>query len=257
METNVSFNGNDLQTASILTAEIAHEGIPTKDAQAYALAHANKSALPFINYPSKTITLRGKLVGTSITNLDGLIDTFNAYFNTKDGNLDIDYNSGTRRYICTLDSMELDRPGGLAFANFTLVFICTQPFGQATSATTANTESNQTGATDTFTHTYVGSAPYQLPVITITYDSVTAGGSYVSVTNNANGQGIMVIDHTFIAADVLEIDCKNRTVKINGTEVDFLGSFPELPPGSQQLNYADGFSARQFDITITYYPLYL
>ncbi len=257
METNVTFNSNDLQTEYIITADIAHFSIPQKDAQAYALAHANKSALPFINYPGKMITITGKLLGDGVTDLDSRIDTFKNYFHTKDGNLDIDYNSGTRRYVCTLVGLDIDRPGGLAYANFTAQFFCTIPFGMATSATTANTENNMTGATDSWTHSYVGTAPYQLPVVTITIDSGTGLDGHLTISNNANGQGITIIGQTFVATDVIVIDSKNRTVKLNGTEIDFLGSFPELAPGSQQINYADGFTTRQFDITITYVPLYM
>ncbi len=159
--------------------------------------------------------------------------------------------------MCTLVGLDIDRPGGLAYANFTAQFFCTIPFGMATSATTANTENNMTGATDSWTHSYVGTAPYQLPVVTITIDSGTGLDGHLTISNNANGQGITIIGQTFVATDVIVIDSKNRTVKLNGTEIDFLGSFPELAPGSQQINYADGFTTRQFDITITYVPLYM
>lgn len=257
MSTGITFNSNSLQTANIHTADIDHGGMPEKDANLYPLAHANKSVIPLTNYPSRVIRISGKIIGSSIADLDSRIDTFKQYFVEQDKNLDIDYNGSTRRYIATVKRLEISRPGGLFYTNFSIDFICSQPFGQATTATTANTETNQTGATDTFTHTYLGTAPYQLPVITITIDSVTAGDGHITLSNNANNQGITVIGQTFVAADVLEIDSKNRTVKLNGTEIDFLGSFIEIAPGSQQINYEDGFTARQFDITIAYYPLYL
>lgn len=255
--TNVAFDANDLQTANIVTAEIQHGSIPRKDAKMYAFAHANRSAIPFINYPSRTVVLRGKVLGSSIADLDSRLDTFRGYFVGKDKNLDIDYNGSTRRYIATLSGLSIERPGNLAYANFVAEFECTHPFGQNTSASTANSESGLTAGTDTFSHTYLGSAPFQLPVITITINSVTGGGGHISVVNDDNDQGITVVGQTFVATDVLVIDCDQRIVTLNGDEIDYLGAFIELPPGLQQLNYEDGFSARNFDITITYNPLWL
>lgn len=254
--TTLTFAGNNLQTSNIITAEIDHHGIPFKDAVMYPLAHSNRSALPYINYPHKVITIRGKLSYSTLALLDAAIDTFKGYFNTEDGNLDIGYSGGTRRYIATAVSVNIDRPGGLAWANFEVIFHCIYPFGRATTATTFASEDNITNATDSWTHTVIGSAPYQLPVIAMAFDSVTDGDAFVRFTNNANGQGITVIGQTFEAADELVIDSYNRKVTLNSAEIDFIGAFMELSPGSTQINYADGFSARQFDIDIEYYPLY-
>ena len=254
--TNITFDGNDLQTANILTASIDHESIPVKDAKIYGFAHANRSAIPFINYPSRVIRVSGKVIGSSIADLDSRLDTFRGYFRDKDSNLDIDYNSSTRRYIATLNALSIERPGGLTFANFSAEFVCTQPFGQNTSTTSALSATGRTSATYADVHAFLGSAPFQLPVITITINSVTGGDSFLSFTNDANDQGITIVAE-FAASDVIEIDCKNRTVKINGTEVDFLGAFPEFEPGSQTMDYADGFSARNFNIDVDYYPMFL
>lgn len=257
MSTTITFDSNDLQTSSILTADIAHESIPEKDAKLYALAHANRSVIPFVSYPARKIKLSGQVIGTGISNLDSVLDTFRGYFRGKDKNLDIGYAGGTRRYIATLNALSIDRPGGLHFANFNAELVCTQPFGKATSATTALTANNRTLSGYTDAHTFLGTAPYQLPVITISIDSVTGGTGYMFFGNSANNQGITITGQTFVATDVIEIDCENKTVKLNGTEIDFLGAFPEFEPGAQSMSYSDGFTTRQFDITVTYYPLYL
>lgn len=257
MSTNITFDSNDLQTASILTAEIQHSSIPTKDAKMYALAHANRSVIPFVSYPNRTIRVAGKLVAASITALDALEDTFKAYFRGKDKNIDIDYNSGTRRYIGTLNALSLDRPGGLQYANFEAEFLCTYPFGRNTSATTALTATGRTNSAYTDAHTFLGTAPYQLPLITISITTVTGGTGHVSFGNNANGQGITITGQTFVDGDVIEIDCEEKTVKLNDEEIDFLGAFPEFEPGNQTFSYSDGFTTRDFDITVTYYPMWL
>lgn len=257
MAQNVIFDGNDIQTDNILISEVNHENIPTKDAVLYALAHANKSSIPFVNYPQRGISLTGKVIGSSIADLDSRLDTFRSYFTDKDSNLDIDYNGTTRRYIATLNALSITRPFGLVHANFVAQFLCTQPFGQNTSTTSAASANNVTTASATYNHTFLGTAPFQLPVITITIDAVTGGTGHLTIKNGANDQGITIVGQTFSATDVIEIDCKNRTVKLDGAEIDFLGAFPEFAPGSQDIEYEDGFTTRTYDINAVYYPMWL
>lgn len=256
MATSISFDGNDLQTANILTADISHANLPAKDAAMFALANSNRSTIPNINYPNKVIRISGKIIGSTIADLDSRLDTFRGYFRGQDKNLDIGYNGSTRRYIATLNSINIDRPGGLQWAEFSIEFVCTQPFGRNTASTSALSATGRTLASYTDSHTFIGTAPYQLPVVTITLTAVTGGNSFMSFTNSGNGQGITIIDQTFVNGDVVVIDSENLSVKLNGIEIDFLGAFPEFEVGSQDFSYNDGFTTRTFDIDVDYYPLY-
>lgn len=257
MAINVSFDGNSLQTANITVTGTDHENIPEKDAKMYALAHANRSILPLVNYPRRVVHLSGNLKDTTVANLDSRIDLFKSYFIGNGKNLDIDYNGTTRRYVGTVNTLKIQRPKGLTLATYDIEIWCTNPFGANTSATTANTSSSITTASANYTHTYLGTAPIQQPIITITINSGTGLDGFLRVVNNATGQGITIIGQTFVAADVVVIDVKNRIVTKNGVEIDFIGAFPELPPGSQTLAYSDGFTTRNYNITVTYTPLFL
>lgn len=257
MATGITFDSNSLQTSSILTADISHESIPVKEAKLYNLAHANASKIPYVSYPSRSIRIAGKVIGTSIADLDSKLDSFRAYFIGTDKNLDIDYNGSTRRYIATVNGLSIDRPGGLQYAKFEAEFMCTQPFGRNTAATTALTAAGRTLSGYTDLHTFLGTAPYQLPVITITITAVTGGTGAVTFANSANSQGVTITGQTFVATDVIEIDCLNKTIKKNGVAIDFLGAFPEFAPGSQSMTYSDGFTTRTFTILVTYFPMYL
>lgn len=259
----ITFDSNDLQSYSrttlvgILTNGIEHTNLPAKDASLYGLANTNQSVIPYVGYPSKAIVVSGVIVGSTSANLDSRIDSFKAYFLGKDKNLDIEYNGTTRRYVATANTISVVRQQKALFATFQIEFICTLPFGKNSSATTALSASGRTLSGYTDPYTFLGSAPFQLPVITITYSAVTDGASFVSFGNNANGQGITITDQTWVAADVLEIDVANRTVKKNGVEIDFLGAFPEFAPGAQNFSYSDGFTARTFAITVSYYQMWL
>ncbi len=138
--TNIAFSSFSLQsfdgTRGIITESIEHAGKSAKRAQMYALAHANASIIPFVEYPNKPIQVDGVIIGTTIADCDAQIDLFNSYLLAQNGNLDIDYNGSTRRYIATATNIDVNRPGGLAWASFSVTFTCTQPFGQDVAATT-------------------------------------------------------------------------------------------------------------------------
>lgn len=259
----ITFDTNNLQNfnyatrVGIITNSIEHTNLPTKDAALFGLANTDRSVIPYVGYPSKAITIGGVIVGSTSADLDSRIDSFKAYFLGKDKNLDIEYNGTTRRYCATANSISVIRQQKSLYATFEVQFVCTLPFGKNTTATTALNQSGRTLSGYTDPYTFLGTAPFQLPVFTITYAAVTGGAAYVQIGNNANGQSIMITDQTWIAGDVLEIDVANRTVKKNGSEIDFLGAFPEFAPGAQTFSYSDGFTTRTLTELVTYYPMWL
>ena len=255
----ISFNSNSLQTSNIVTNSIKHIGGPDVDALTSVLANANKSTIDGIYYPSKVITIGGSIIGSSVSDCETKVDTFKSYLAGKvNKNLDIGYGSGTRRYIVTPTKVsDLDQIGEVNHVEFTVEFTCSQPFGKATSESTILSDTGRTNSNYSDNYTFAGTAPIQLPVITITLNSVTDGdNNYITIGNNATGQQL-IINRTFADDDVIEIDCYNKTVKVNNSEVDFTGSFPEFETGSQYLDYADGFTDRDFDIEAVYVPLYM
>lgn len=263
MNGDLSFNSNDLQTFNpttqlgINTNVIEHTNLPDKVAEMFAKADANQSVIPTTNYPSKKIQIGGTIHGSSAADLDDRIDTFKGYFNGKDKNLDINYGSGVRRYIATLNTMSVQRQQKAFYATFSIEFICSQPFGVDTSTTSLINSLNYTSGSLTSAPTVGGSAPYQLPVFTITIDALTGSGDYVKISNDNTNQDIMVYGVGLQAGDVIEIDCFNRTVKLNDTEIDYYGTFLELEPGASSITYVDGFDTRTVDIVATYYKRWL
>lgn len=269
MATNITYNGNSLQgtvsgSFQIITSDIDHFSNPDKSAKMYPLSHANKSVIPFISYPSRTIKVSGYLIDTSIANLDADIDTFKSWFAAvQDAALVIDYNGGSRQYTATANKVKVTRPVGLQYAKFELEFECTNPFGLATSSTTLiNGGSGGAGNARTLNQyndslTFGGSAPTQEPVIQITLTAVSdANGGYIFVGNGSNGQGITV-NRSWSNGDVLIVDCSQKTVTVNGNNVAFSGAFPQFAPGAATLTYTDNFTSRTMNENVTYTPYYL
>ena len=256
--TSVSFDSNSLQTTWINTSQIRHENMPTKIAIPYIVAHSNGSAIPFSEYSSKVVTLVSTITGTSISDTDSKIDTFKGYFAAELKNLDIDYAGTTRRYIATCTDIQVDRPDGLTHATITTTLLCLFAFGQNVAPTTAVNATARTSATYSDAVTIIGSAPQQLPVATITLVSFTGTGSRtMSFGNNNNGQQLTVTRSSWTAGDVVQIDCVNKVVAVNGLVVDYTGAFIELPPGAQVIGYSDSFTARSINYDVSYYARYL
>lgn len=263
MDGNLSYDSNSLQTynrgtkVGINTNLIDHTDIPQAVAELMALADTDGSVIPDINYPSRSVKIGGTIHGSTQADLDSRIDTFKGYFRGKDKNLDITYAGSTRRYIATKNSVGIIRQQKVLWATFAVEFICTNPFGLDTSATSLISSLNYTSATLTSTPTIGGTAPYQLPVFTITIDALTGAGDYIQISNGLNTQEMLLYGLGLEAGDVIVIDCVNRTVTLNDIEVDYTGTFLVLEPGASSITYTDGFTTRTVDITATYVKRYL
>jgi len=259
----LTFNANNLQDfnittqVGIITNVINHTSIPEKIAELFTKADANGSVIPSINYPTKRISIGGIIKGSSQDNLDTRIDAFKAYFNGKDKNLDIDYAGSTRRYIATANSIGVSREQKALYATFTIEFICTNPFGLDISATSIINQAAYTSATFNATPTITGSAPYQLPIFTITINALTGTGDYIQISNDNNNQQIMLYGLGLAANDVVVIDCANRVVTVNDLPVDYFGTFLEVELGASSITYTDGFATRSVDIDGEYIKRYL
>lgn len=259
MNGDLTFDVIDLQTYStttrvgIVTNRIEHTNIPDKIATLYAKADADGSSIPAINYPSKKVVIGGTIHGSSQSDLDTRIDAFKGYFNTKNGNLDIAYGASTRRYIATANTVSVIRQQKTLWATFAVEFICTNPFGlDITNTDLWAAKTTFTDPTFTETPTIGGSAPFQLPVFTITINSLTGSGDYVQISNDNNNQEILIYQQGLTAGDVIVIDCANRVVTINGVESDYYGTFLELEPGAASITYTDGFTTRDVDVSGVY-----
>lgn len=263
MNGELTYNSNDLQTfnpvtrVGINTNVIKHTDVPEAVAELYIIANANDSDVPNEDYPSRRIVLGGTIHGSSQADLDSRIDTFKGYFAIRKKNLDITYGSSARRYVVLkANSVGIDRMDKALFATFSVELIA-KPFGTDITATSIINQANYTSATYSATPTIGGTAPYQLPVFTITIDALTGAGDYLQVSNDTNNQQILIYGQGIVAGDVVVIDSVNRTVKVSGRSVEYSGTFLELQPGANSITYTDGFTTRQVDIVAEYYKRYL
>jgi hypothetical protein len=78
----------------------------------------------------------------------------------------------------------------------------------------------------------------------------------ITIENDTTGQAISV-ERVWTKTDVLELDVANKTVKVNGTAVDYSGAFPYFAPGTHDLIISSDFSVYKLTVTVDYYKRYL
>ncbi len=259
MDGNVTYNGNSLQTynastrVGIITNKIKHTDAPNSVGDVSIIANASDSEVPTNEYPNKSIQISGSIQGSTQADLDARIDTFKSYFNKRYKNLDIVYSSGTRRYVVMKpNTIAFDRRNVVLFADFNIELFC-KPFGTDIVATNIANSVGVTGASNTYAPTIGGTAPFQLPIITITVTALTGAGDYITISNDANGQQMTLTGLLIAAGNVIVVNGLTRKVTLNGTEVDYSGTFLELEPGPQSFTITDGFTTRTKTILIEYY----
>lgn len=254
----VSFNGFDLASNVIGLAVVASNPYraPNRDLSVSHLANTDKSALSSVYMIDKKINVTVEIGRTTRELFDASIDQLYTILQTKEAALVCSYGSTTRQWTATLNNVSVEENLG-GYGTIELEFQCSDPAGYDVSSTPLFS-SARTGSTATENFVFGGTAEWQWPVITITLTAVTPTDSTqsITITNPATGQAITVT-RAWVAADVLQIDVKNRTVKVNGNEVAFSGAFPEWVPGAGTLQYTDTLTTRTVTIAGSYYKRYM
>ena len=254
--TNITYNSYDLQDSAIVASEIGDgSGFRRKISPQSKIRRAGV-VVTDDTFETKIIPVMGTIFGTSLSNLDSLIDDFNAAMAVKDKNLDIDYEGGTRRYVATPRNFNIDRPIRGNWAKYRVDFLVTE-YGKDTSSSSLLTSNNNTTSGGTHAITVDGSAPEQYLTITIDLNTFTGAAiNTVTVGNNETGQAVS-ISRAWTGTDTLVIDVENQRVKVEGVEVDYSGAFPEFVAGPETISYDDDFTARNYNINATYFKRWL
>ncbi len=66
------------------------------------------------------------------------------------------------------------------------------------------------------------------------------------------GDYSILIGTVIVGDEVIVVDAENKTVTVDGVNTYYMGYFPTLPPGSQDIVYTDSMDDRQLDLSMTY-----
>lgn len=249
----VLFNSVDLTTLpGFEIFKIDHHKRPVRVSNWQKLARSDGKKLVNSEYSERVITISGVLRGTSRANYEANRDNLFLYLEPQEATLRIPQSGGNRDYTATVDDIDYsDEPQG-GLAPIVLKFVCSNPpYGRDTSTTTS-VNTRFTGSSKANTFVAVGGSKPALPVLTVTLNSGSGLTSkYIQLTNSTTGK-LIKVTRTWVAGDVLVIDCENKTVKVNGAAVDYTGVFPSWNPTDTQLQYDDTLTTRDVTLTMVY-----
>lgn len=249
----VSFNGVQLSSITGLTVLATNPyEFPRRDLNLNNIAQTDKSTLASAFYDERIITISVGIGRTTRDLAEASRDSLMAILQAEEGELQLTQAGVQRKYICTLGDVVV-RMGGGAYLHLDLIFNCSDRFGYDIADTQLLLVSGSTLKIRSDSLSVDGTAPFQLPVITITFSAIS-GGTLTTVNVGNATLGLMVsITRTWTTNDVLQIDCYNGTVKVNGTEVEWTGALPILQRGINWLSYSDNFvTSRTYTTLVTY-----
>ena len=254
MSTQIQFDGYDLQDANIVSSRGQHTQYPDRQIDTLRRSRENDFKILGNYFIQKRILVEGIIKDTNANDLRDKIDDMKKNLTGQDKNLDIDYGSGTRRYVASVERLEVEEQHfNITFVKYSVVFLC-HAFGQGTTEITRSLL-NITGQTTDSEATIDGTA-VNLPVVRITVNSET-DMRLIRFTNTTIDEFIE-IETAFSAADVINIDCDQKEVTLNGDPINFTGIFPTFIAGVNgwKIEVSDT-GAFQITVAIIYTPNYM
>jgi len=209
----------------------------------------------------KPIRIKGTLRGTSYSNLLSNIATFSAYLRGSLPKEFIRYGLTDRYYLVKCKSIpvpEID----VNFATYEFTLNCADPFAYDTTATTDSQTITTSGTTYIVAN---GGHTYAFPVITITFNQAQ---THIYIANNTIVDSVanrFDISRAFSSGDELEIDCKNGTIKLNGSASyagfgeggSELAEWIMLATGNNELEVGSTDATINVDVDIEFEKVYL
>lgn len=254
MATQIQFDSYDLQDANIVSSRGQHTQYPDRQIDILRKSRDNDFVMLGNYFILKRIIVEGTIKETTADLLRDKIDDMKKNLTGQDKNLDIDYGSGTRRYLATVESLDIDEQYyNKTFVKYRVVFLC-HAFGRGTTEITRSL-TNITGATTDSEATIDGTA-VNLPIVRITVNSET-DMRLIRFTNTTTDEFIEV-ETTYSAGDVLNINCQDKEVLLNDNSIDFIGIFPTFIAGVNgwKVEVSDT-GAFQLTVEIIYTPNYM
>lgn len=254
---NTLFNGVDLNTLPYFEVDsILPDTAPDMIISSSKLVRNDGMKLYNREYGGRSITLIGHFSAPDRSTYHSSRDTLLRYLQPQEATLRLPINNDSREYTATVQETIFSDVGG-GYGAVTINFFCADPFGYDVNLRTVVNGTTTTSATNTFSLSEtVGGSYSALPFITITVASISGGtGKYIDVANE-DGDNIR-ITRDWVLNDVLTLDMKLKQAKVNGTLVDYTGTFWGFSVGDTGFDYEDNFTTRTIGMQVLYKRRYL
>lgn len=253
----VTYNGHDLTAIPFVEIDRREiHAVPKRNIKTEYLARNDGEKIMRAFYGSRTIEILGHIYAPDRATLETARDALMAYLIIPNSALVVDYGVSSRLFNCTVDNTIFTEVTA-GFTQFTISFVCSDPFGYDTATSSISFTSPITTASSDQNITLGGSWLAE-PIITLTLSSGTGlTNKTINVTNTATGEFIGV-QRTWVAGDILQINSSTKVVTVNSVSVDYNGVFPKwqpIVPGV--LRYTDDLTTRSVVIAGTYVKRYI
>lgn len=258
---NVLFNSVDLSAlTNILINNVALESSPERNIMRYPLARSEAQVQVGAFFTNRDITVIGKVIATDENTFQQNRSTLMQNLTAQNANLDIIIGTSVQRFIATMANVIFsDSSGG--FGSFVITFKTRDPFGIDPNLAPALAPTTITTQPDTQNLASIGGNYEMLPKITAQLNSgsgFNASTNYMKFTNVVTGKHIL-ITRAFGVAELVEIDCFNKTIQVNRVDTDFSGNIlmPFAIGSGGQIKYEDNFTTRNVTLKVEYFKRFI
>lgn len=252
---SIYFDGVDLASISgVSIYNFKVNSLPKRQLTLHKIANKDLSILTRAEYATKEIVVYANICGTSRGETEQILLNLKTALQPHNKQLTVSQYGETVNYTSTLYS--IDDKWDVNSVDVAIIFTASDPVGRGVSVITLINEYTLTSGVVSASGTVLGSYEAS-PVFRVTYTSITGGTAQsVTVKNEVTSQGITVT-RNWNNTDVLEVDCENKIVSVNGAIQDYTGAFCTLTPGTSTVGYIDTFSNRSAKLTVTYYKKFV
>jgi hypothetical protein len=237
MSINLMVNGTSLQSTNFVTSTIGDDTAPSQSIDLVKITRLDGEKLLSTSFNPKTITIAGRIKGSSLADLENQIDMFKKAVTVTEGRLDIQYAGNVRRWVISTQSVSIERAGyHVTIAPFSVSFVTYDPpfarnitgldgqlsYNEALSVLNQNVQAFES------TISFDGSAQPR-PIITYIIDTAN---NLDTITEQVIGKkNILSVSTAFTSGDQLVFDTEKNRVLLNGRQINFEGVFPEYDLG--------------------------
>lgn len=254
---DIEFNGYSLQDATIISSDVLAYSGPRRQLITFDIPRADGGGWNGDYFRRREITVSGIIRESSREALEDTLDEFKRAMCRGQGVFTLKVNDEVRQIIATLQNPEemFARRQGyhITFAPFDLTFLSLEPMWHSLDYSSVGFE----GITDlSFPGEIVVEGTYKAkPVIVIVIDAAS-GLTGVTFENLTNGNA-MTIAAVLVAGDVVRIDSEQKSVTVNGVEVDYDGIFPDLETSNNSFTIDFAGTSVNYTATVKYRKTYL
>lgn len=254
---STSFDGNLLESVPGLTVLSTNPYVPARRKLTIAdIARSNKSKLVSAFYTSKPILVKVGITRATRALVEQSLDSLMGIIQGEEKNLLVPQSGSVRRYTATFNPSTMTVSGG-SYIELDLIFETSDHFGYESATSTLAQVNAFTSSYKTTQITVAGSAPWQVPITTVTFTTITGGtGATVRLGNDSTGQ-VATVTRDWVSGDVLVFNAFTQSVTVNGVEVAFGGALPEWQSGTQYVTLSDTFTTRTYGMNMIYNKRYV